>query len=118
MSWFGRTPHGSEPPGGDYVRYVERLNAAAASNAHPANDNPAGRPAEAATPNTGPRKTNELSFPTPAQLLGRVSFWMISAGVGLVLLAILFADFAYVDTFLPGMLLIAAGLAFRKHSRS
>lgn len=117
MSWFGRTSHGSEPPGGDYVRYVERLNAAAGSG-RPANDPAAGQAAETASRNRSAGKARELSFPTPAQLLGRASFWMISAGVGLVLLAILFSDFAYVDTFLPGMLLIAAGLAFRKHSRS
>jgi hypothetical protein len=42
---------------------------------------------------------------------------MIGAGVGLLVAALLFAGGPLADVYLPGMLLLGAGLAIRRHQR-
>jgi len=142
----------SEPPRGDFVRYVEGLNAASARQAATEAAGHASRARQAQAETDVPRPAAASAAETasrallaaaqhrqsgaqsgtqsgaqaparrpaswgPPSTLGRASVWMIGAGIALVLLAVLSSNSAFVDTFLPGMLLIGAGLAFRRHFR-
>ncbi|TXL66232.1 hypothetical protein [Zeimonas arvi] len=93
----------SEPPGGDFARYVEGLGAPAA-DASP----------DAPLPQAGSRRPVGWGPTTP---LRRLSAWMIGAGIGLLVAALLFAGGPLADIYLPGMLLLGAGLALRRHLR-
>lgn len=133
----------SEPPDGDFVRYVEGLDTHAArapkasagqsaqprqgpaSNAAPSpastggDDSPIGAPAAGASPDwplpqTPSRRPAGWGPTTP---LRRLSAWMIGAGIGLLVAAMLFAGGPLADIYLPGMLLLGAGLALRRHLR-
>lgn len=115
----------SEPPGGDFVRYVEGLNTASAAQAAEQAAGHASRARAAQADTEGPATQPSAAQPSarrpaawgPPSTLGRAAAWMIGAGIALVLLAVLSSGSAFIDTFLPGMLLIGAGLAFRKHFR-
>ena len=135
----------SEPPGGDFVRYVEGLDGASTARTPEAG---AGQPARARQalardpaaappapngdvdsavdasgtdgppdwhlPQAGNRRPAGWGPTTP---LRRLSAWMIGAGIGLLVAALLFAGGPLADIYLPGMLLLGAGLALRRHLR-
>ncbi len=134
----------SEPPGGDFVRYVEGLNAPSAARApeagaeQPARARQASANGAAAAPAmTGgggstidaPGADESPGWPAartvsrrpagwgPLTALRRLSAWMIGAGIGLLVAALLFAGGPLADVYLPGMLLLGAGLAIRRHQR-
>ena len=134
----------SEPPGGDFVRYVEGLDGASTARTPEAG---AGQPARArqaalrdpaATPasrgdvdstSDAPGSGGPPDWPLPqagnrrpaawgpTTPLRRLSAWMIGAGIGLLVAALLFAGGPLADIYLPGMLLLGAGLAVRRHLR-
>ncbi|MCM5572257.1 hypothetical protein M6I34_17205 [Burkholderiaceae bacterium FT117] len=138
----------SEPPGGDFVRYVEQLNARTAEQAAgPAQPSATARPSTTERPSTtaGPPATARpagaarASAPTrpapttrageyarpparhwpagPARALALAAgaWWLIGAGIALVLMSVLDGGPA-VDTMLPGLLVLGTGLVLRKRT--
>jgi hypothetical protein len=94
----------TEPPNGDFARYIEKLERQAAA-----------APVPAATTSAAPPPPQRRSnAPSAAFLAGRAAWWLIGAGAALILLAVL-PDDPMIETPLPGIVLIGAGLAIRKH---
>lgn len=133
----------SEPPRGDFVRYVEALNAQSAARdareraqAAPAIRQPGpttlpahhdvrpGEPAGAVVsrraghaPGTHDLEAMRRMIVVRAgERLRRAAGWMLLAGIALILLAVV-PDDPFIDTPLPGILLAGAGLAMRRHFR-
>ena len=133
----------SEPPRGDFVRFVETLNAqaeardareraqAAEANRQPGpatpparNDPRTGDPAGAVAsgrpdPETGPQDLEamrRLIVARAGERLRRAAGWTLLAGIALILLAVV-PDDPFIDTPLPGILIAGASLAMRRHFR-
>jgi len=102
----------TEPPNGDFARYIEKLERQAAAAPVPAAPVAAARPA-ATTPAKPPLRRRG-SAPAAAFPVGRAAWWLIGAGAALILLAVL-PDDPMIETPLPGMVLVGAGLALRRH---
>jgi len=102
----------SEPPNGDFARYIEKLEKQAAAAPVQAGPAPAAR--SAATTAARQPLRRRSNAPSAALPVGRAAWWLVGAGAVLILLAIV-PDNPMIETPLPGMVLVGAGLAIRKH---
>lgn len=128
MKQHGAPFDASEPPHGDFIRYIEALNAIAEARVRAeAVDFPS--PGEPLSPAQAPpaqaaseRPVQDLEAMRQMMLaraggtLRRAATWMLLAGIALILLAVV-PDEPFIDTPLPGILLAGASLALRQRFR-